>query len=196
MEDSLFPRKKDLYTLPVDTVSLDLFLAQDGDHAAFTRVIKSCDMDVRRFCWWVNPGNYSIDDLVQETFFRAFKGLATFRGESSGRSWLLSITRRVCLDHASYQKKDVDLLNRLAAQPQMLTFPDSSLELVETLALLPLEFREAFMLVRVFGYTYSEVATILQCPQGTVQSRVARAREMLREHLSPKPRWKPISQYL
>lgn len=180
----------------MDTVSLDLFLAQDGDHAAFTRVIKTCDSDVRRFCWWVNPGNHSIDDLVQETFLRAFKGLATFRGESSGRSWLLSIARRVCLDHASHQKKDKDLLNRLAAQPQSHTFPDSSVELVETLALLPLEFREAFTLVRIFGYTYLEVSTILQCPQGTVQSRVARAREMLREHLSSKPRWKPISQYL
>ena len=180
----------------MDPVSLDLLLAQDGDRAAFTRVIKSCDNDVRRFCWWVNPGNHSIDDLVQETFFRAFKGIATYRGESSGRSWLLTIARRVCLDHAVHQKKDLHLFSQLRAQPQSDIFPDSSLDLVETLALLPLEFREAFTLVRIFGYTYREVSTILQCPQGTVQSRVARAREMLRDQLSSKPRWQPISQYL
>jgi RNA polymerase sigma-70 factor (ECF subfamily) len=160
----------------MDPATRELFLAQDGDVGAFGRFVTATDGDVRRFCaWFTRPGT-EIDDLVQETFLRAFRGMNSFSGRSRATSWLLTIARRVCLDAADRKRRDDVVSNEL-----LVSVPnthDTTADVVGALLLedLPEMFREAFVLVRIFGFGYDETAEILGCPRGTVQSRVARAR--------------------
>lgn len=169
----------------MDQVTRDMLLAQDGDDAAFARLVAATELDVRRFCAWFTRPGHDIDDLVQETFLRAFRGLNSFTGRSTATAWLLTIARRVCLDLAERRRRD-DLitteLSSLTALSLSVGFVgDLGADVVGALLLeeLPEPFREAFVLVRILGFGYDEVAEILGCPRGTVQSRVARARVML-----------------
>lgn len=171
----------------MDQVTRDMLLAQDGDDAAFARLVAATEPDVRRFCAWFTRPGHDIDDLVQETFLRAFRGLNSFTGRSTATAWLLTIARRVCLDLAERRRRD-DLitteLSSLTALSLSVGFVgDLGADVVGALLLeeLPEPFREAFVLVRILGFGYDEVAEILGCPRGTVQSRVARARVMLAE---------------
>lgn len=163
---------------------MDLLLAQDGDDTAFGRMVTSCDADIRRFCAWSGVPANDADDVVQETFLRAFRGLGSFRGDSTARSWLLTIARRVFLDFADRKAKDMKVVSHLVTSSLTVSNSVSADEaelvgLHDLVSRLPGEFREAFVLVRIFGFKYDEVSSIVGCPRGTVQSRVARARECL-----------------
>lgn len=180
----VFHRNREVLAfLVVDDVARDLMLAQDGDHRAFTRVVGRAEQDVRRFCAWQLASDPThLDDVVQETFIRAFRGLGTFRAESPGVAWLLSIARRACLDHHGRERRQ--RLSREAVRVTAVSevFVDRVLvpvEWREQFAGLAREHVEAFFLVRVLGHTYDEAAMILGCPRGTVQSRVARTRSAL-----------------
>lgn len=120
----------------------------------------------------------SADDLTQETYLRAFRGLGEFEGRSSARTWLLAIARHVCADHV----RTVQRRRRLAAAlPGPATVPDPA-GLVGTLDLvraLPEDRREAFTLTQLVGLSYEEAANACGVPVGTIRSRVARARTQL-----------------
>jgi RNA polymerase sigma-70 factor (ECF subfamily) len=163
----------------MDAVTRDLLLAQDGDDQAFSRVVQAVECDVRRFCSWLTRPGSDLDDLVQETFLRAFRGLTTYMAQSPARPWILSIARRVCLD-AARKNSGASVVSASVESHFPVTSGSGSLVEIEMLiADIPTPFRDAFILVKVFGYSYDEVGVILGCPRGTVQSRVARAREFL-----------------
>lgn len=176
----MFPgaTKVSVISVFVDQQSLDLLLAADGDDHAFRRLIRSTEADVRRFCAWQGLRGADLDDAVQEAYVRAYRGLSTYRSVSTAVPWLLSIARRVCLDHAEKCRRDIrNVETMIALHPvERVVDAGSDLETLDYLARLPREFREAFVVVRVFGYSYDEAASIIGCPRGTVQSRVARAR--------------------
>ena len=172
----------------LDGLTRDLLLAQDGDLTAFTRVVKVSQPDIVRFCQWTTGKSTDVDDIAQETLLKVFKNLESFRGESSGRSWILSIARRVCLDHVRHHarhERSVGAWRDLRRPAGASDAGASSVDLADLIARLHDPLKEAFVLVRVFGFSYAEVATTLELPVGTVQSRVARARSALAEMLDP-----------
>lgn len=168
----------------MDSATLYLVLAQDGDDLAFTRLVEETEADIRRFGWWFLKEPNNIDDVVQETFLRAYRSIATFSHQSSARSWLLSIARRACLDAIAAEKKNSALYEDLCVAIQSTHYQESVVEIDSLVLNLPVDFKEAFLLVKVFGFGYDEAAEILHCPRGTVQSRVARARAALAQQLS------------
>jgi RNA polymerase sigma factor (sigma-70 family) len=99
----------------MDQVTRDMLLAQDGDDAAFARLVATTEPDVRRFCTWFTRPVHDIDDLVQETFLRAFRGLNSFSGRSTATAWLLTIARRVCLDLAERRRRDESITTELSS---------------------------------------------------------------------------------
>ena len=171
----------------MDQATLDLLLAADGDHEAFARLVTATESDVRRFCAWQTDAGSHLDDLVQETFLRAFRGAHTYRSTAPARSWLLSVARRVCLDHADQLRREHVRTERVATVATDFSTPADPIlppDLRELILRLPLPFRNAFVLVAVIGHTYDDAASILGCPRGTVQSRVARARRLLADALA------------
>lgn len=159
-----------------ESTTIDLVLAQDGDPDAFRRVVVATEADVRRFCAWLCQPGSDLDDLVQETYLRAFRGVGSFRSESTGLAWLLTIARRVCTDHVKRKVKDRRNLAVAPVAPDQTPCSSGFVDAMADVVNLAPVYREAFVLVAVLGFTYDEAASIMGCPRGTVQSRVARAR--------------------
>ena len=160
--------------------------ARHGDSAAVDHLMRALHRDVLRYVAYLCADPQAVDDLAQDTFLRALGSLHRFEGRSSARTWLLSIARRAVID--SYRRAAVrprlsDVADwQLAvelAQPQGLPGFDDGVALLDLLAVLPDERREAFLLTQLLGLPYEEAAEFSNCPVGTVRSRVARARATL-----------------
>lgn len=169
----------------MDSLTESLLLVQDGDNDAFGSVVRLSREDVRRFCRWFGAHENDLDDIVQDIYLRVFRGVAGFRGESSAMSWILTIARRAMLDHAR-SSRTVPLVDDGRAELLSVSHPtEAEIDVILLLGSAPLEFREAFILVRIMGFPYDEAARIIGCPVGTVQSRVHRARRWLADQLMP-----------
>ncbi|MEU2158501.1 sigma-70 family RNA polymerase sigma factor [Streptomyces sp. NPDC019396] len=162
--------------------------ARGGDADAVERFVRALHRDVLRYVAHLCGDPQSADDLVQDTFLRALGSLHRFEGRSSARAWLLSIARRAVIDSYRYAAARPRLhdvpdwqLTVELAQPRDLPGFDDGVALLELLASLPPERREAFVLTQMLGLPYAEAAELSGCPIGTVRSRVARARATLTE---------------
>lgn len=159
--------------------------ARNGDTKAVEELVQSCYSDVWRLCALLVDSK-AADDLTQETFAQALRGLARYRGEASGRTWILSIARNVCADElrrrVRRRRRDGRLtdLAHIAADAA----PDpAGAATMSLLGELDLDRRAAFVLTQLFRLSYEEAATVCGCPPGTIRSRVARARAQLIELL-------------
>jgi len=170
----------------VDHLTRLLIAARDGDRVALERFVAETQADVWRMCRYLGDVQYA-DDLAQETYERAIGSIHRFRGDGSARGWLLTIARRTCVDHTrrAGRRRRLDravLSNTTAGSLDgSLIAPDMSgrVDLDDVLAHLDDDRRSAFVLTQVLGMKYDEVAEVLDCPIGTVRSRVARARRDL-----------------
>jgi RNA polymerase sigma-70 factor (ECF subfamily) len=161
----------------VDDLSRLLLAARDGDRDALERFVRQTQHDVWALCRSLGDVD-TAEDLVQDSYARALGSIDRYRGEGPARNWLLSITRRTCIDttRRRIRRRRWDAGNQVDDQPQL----DPDVTVVEELLdVLDQERREAFALTQLAGCSYREAADILGCPIGTVRSRVARARETL-----------------
>jgi RNA polymerase sigma-70 factor (ECF subfamily) len=134
-------------------------------------------------------GPSEADDVTQDIFLRAWRALPNFRAESSGRTWLLSIARRACVDAVRRQARWRRLTARLhsdsASVVQRPTAVDELHGLADLVERLAPAQREAFVLTQITGCSYAEAAELCGVQIGTIRSRVARARfeliELMRE---------------
>jgi RNA polymerase sigma-70 factor (ECF subfamily) len=164
-----------------DEITRLALAAKTGDRAAAEAFVRGTQRDVQRLlAHLANPGE--ADDLIQETFLRAMRSLPGFAGRSSARTWLLSITRRVAVDHvrAAVRRPRTAPLEdwERADAGQGSRFEDGVL-LRRLLEALPADRREAFVATQMLGFSYAEAAEVCDCPIGTIRSRVSRAREDL-----------------
>jgi RNA polymerase sigma-70 factor, ECF subfamily len=148
--------------------------ARHGDTAAATAFVRATQADVWRLCSHLgSPG--ATEDLVQDSYARAFASLHRFAGRSSARTWLLSIARRTCADAVRAAVKS----RSLSLSPAVAPDHAESVALRDLLAGLAEDRREAFVLTQLVGLSYPEAADVCGCPVGTIRSRVARARSDL-----------------
>ena len=170
-------------TLSVDHLTRLLIAARDGDRVALERFVAETQADVWKLCRYLGDVEYA-DDLAQETYERAIGSIHRFRADGSARGWLLTIARRTCVDHtrrASRRRRlDRAVLDNTTAGSVdgVVVAPDLSgrVDLDDVLAHLDPDRRSAFVLTQVLGLQYDEAAEVLDCPIGTIRSRVARAR--------------------
>jgi RNA polymerase sigma-70 factor (ECF subfamily) len=142
-----------------------------------TGFVRATQADVWRFtAGLVDPG--TADDLTQETYLRAFRGLGDFAGRSSARTWLLAIARHVCADHIRTLQRRRRLDARLP-EPEPVPDPAGRVAVLDLLRRLPDDRREAFVLTQLLGLSYEEAAAACGVALGTIRSRVARARMQL-----------------
>jgi RNA polymerase sigma-70 factor, ECF subfamily len=143
--------------------------------------------------------NYAeAEDLVQETYVRAIPAVGRLRPDSNVKAWLFRILRNIWLNQLRKRRSDPEVvpsdteggsLDNLAGRGRGSDEIYESMLMVEkvraAIAQLPLEFREVILLREFEELSYQEIASLLQCPTGTVMSRLARARSKLRVLLSP-----------
>lgn len=148
-----------------------------GDAQSQAAFIRATQAEVWRFCAaLVSPGD--ADDLLQETYMRAFRALAAFAARSSARTWLLAIARRVCADHlrSLTRRRRLDAALRLNHRPVSTPDPAGEHGILALLNEVDSERAEAFALTQILQLSYAEAAEIVGVPVGTIRSRVARAR--------------------
>jgi RNA polymerase sigma-70 factor (ECF subfamily) len=131
-------------------------------------------------------------DLVQETYLRALKAKESIRPDSNVKSWLFTILRNIWLNHLRHERAGpklaeldsdenfADVSIAASEDPHDLYVRNLQREQVRAaIQQLPIEFREIIILREYEELSYSEIANVLQCPMGTVMSRLARARSRL-----------------
>jgi RNA polymerase sigma-70 factor, ECF subfamily len=124
------------------------------------------------------------EDLVQQTFLEAYRSFHTLRDPGRCKAWLFRI-----FHHVWYHQRQRSRRPEVPADPtpdleQEILAGGFSDEVERALRALPEEFRTAFLLVAVEEMSYDEVSVSMECPVGTVRSRVARARALLTAELS------------
>jgi RNA polymerase sigma-70 factor (ECF subfamily) len=173
-----------------DAVTGWALAAARGDRDAAAAFVRATQAEVARFlAHLTGPGE--ADDLAQETYLRAFRSLPRFAARSSARTWLFSIARRVAADHlraarsrprtAAGADRCGDAETVSADGPRI----DEQVVLRVLLDTLPADQRAAFVATQVLDLSYEEAAQVLECPVGTIRSRVARARAELVERMRP-----------
>ena len=174
--------------------------ARQGDTAAFEALMTAHEKKVYGMALRMTGRREDAADVTQEVFLAVWRALPTFRGESSFSSWLFRLTSNACIDHLRREKRQRTVpLTRLddedGERPLDLPDPDPGPEeraeqserraaLRRAVAQLPEDQRAALLLRESGGLSYSEIAAALRVPEGTVKSRIARARLQLREILS------------
>jgi RNA polymerase sigma-70 factor (ECF subfamily) len=191
-----YPSERDW---PGDEMALGRFLA--GDVLGFEQIVRHYSAMVFSLAARI-VGPSEAEDVVQETFLRAYHGLGKFRGDSSLKTWLYAIALnrsrarmstlgRLRAMFTPGRSREDDPFASLdeAADPAL--SPEDNAVLKERRArlraaihALPEEFRAAVLLRDLEGLSYEEVAAVLEVPIGTVRSRLARGRALLREKLS------------
>jgi RNA polymerase sigma-70 factor, ECF subfamily len=137
------------------------------------------------------------EDLVQETCLRALRGIGGLRADGSVKSWLFTILRNIWLNQLRQRRTAPDLVELDAGENPGNEPVDRAQDpytgyvnrvereqVREAIQQLPLEFREIILLREYEELSYQEIAALLDCPPGTVMSRLARARSKLRDLLS------------
>lgn len=163
--------------------------AAEGDHDAFTRVMKTHEDRIFAVCMRMLADREAALDVTQETFITAFRKAHQFKGNSAVGTWLYRIAVNNCYDHLRRNKrKPADSLPEHfdQADPFATEEVEASAhrkEIEEALASLPKEYRAAVILADMEGMSLPEVAQALGVPVGTVKSRLFRGRRMLAERL-------------
>ncbi len=176
---------------------------QQGDIAAFESLVAKYRRKIMRLVTRFVPHGDEADDVAQDAFIKAYRALPNFRLESSFYTWLYRIaintaknhlmtSDRTGLGHLSREDADPAQLEESERALQDFNTPESALmnkqieqTLSDALAFLSEERRMAIMLCEIEGLSYREIAQIMQCPVGTVRSRISRAREVIAQKLRP-----------
>lgn len=158
--------------------------AAEGDEPAFELIVRRHTDSVWRYARTVLHDDGSAEEAVQDTFLKAHRALATFRGEAALRTWLISICHRACLDRLRRKRLDVVPLEQVREQRGREEQHDLRLWLEQAVAELPDDERQAFTLVHVLGYSREDAAQIVEVPPSTMRSRVSRARERLADAMA------------
>lgn len=172
-----------------------------GDRSAFDFLMEKYQKQVFNIAYGMLSDYEDASDATQEVFFRVFKSISLFKGESSFTTWIYRICSNVCNDILRKRQKrgfsvsiDSDeendsIVQIVSDEPT----PEERVEINErqravwaAINELPSKYKEIIVYSDMQQLSYDEIAEILKCPKGTVRSRLNRARNALRKKLLPK----------
>lgn len=175
---------------------------QAGDKQAFGLLVTKYQRKLARLISRMVRDSAEVEDIVQESFIRAYRALPGFRNDSAFYTWLYRIgvntaknwlmthgrraqlTRSVDGDEAEGQE-DVELLQNTETPERLLMTKELGETVNAAVERLPEELRTAITLREIDGLSYEEIAQVMDCPIGTVRSRIFRARDAISAKLRP-----------
>ncbi|MDX1341555.1 MAG: RNA polymerase sigma factor RpoE [Reinekea sp.] len=185
-----------------DTVDVDLLLvqkAQKGDSRAFDLLVLKYQHKVASVVSRLVFEQDAIEDIVQESFIKAYRALHNFRGDSAFFTWIYRIATNTAKNHLegmrrkpSYRGQDIDDVGQFDMPDKLREqdTPDGLLaraqledHLQQALRTLPEDLRVALTLREFDGMSYQDISEIMDTPIGTVRSRIFRAREAIENEL-------------
>lgn len=176
--------------------------AQAGDRRAFDQLVSKYQRKLGRLLSRFIRDSAEIEDVTQEAFVKAYRALPSFRGDSAFYTWLYRIGINTAKNYLVAQGRraptstqfDSEEAETFESGDQLrdINTPESLLmskQIGETvnsaIDALPEELRRAIVLREIDGMSYEEIAEMMDCPIGTVRSRIFRAREAVAEKLRP-----------
>lgn len=176
-------------------------LVQRGDRAAFNLLVLKYQHKVMKLVTRYVRDQAEAEDITQEAFIKAYRALPAFRGESAFYTWLYRIaintaknslmsSRRRLVDYDLDLQDPEDYTSQVLLKdsdtPEGMLLTDEIRQTVqEAMEQLPDDLREAITLRELEGLSYEEIAQVMDCPVGTVRSRIFRAREAIDKKLRP-----------
>lgn len=173
--------------------------AAAGSAEAFEQLVLKYQTAVYNLCLRMTGDPEDAADMTQESFLKAWRNLESFQGNSAFSTWLYRLASNTCLDHLRSVKRKPQLslvMEDEDGETQALDVPDSApspeeqvialdeqSRLNDALQALDEDQRQILILRAVNGLSYTEIAEALQLKEGTVKSRLARARDQLRKKL-------------
>jgi RNA polymerase sigma-70 factor, ECF subfamily len=174
---------------------------QQGDKKAFDLLVLKYQLRVSKLVSRFLRNQSDVPDVVQDAFIKAYRALPNFRGESAFYTWLYRIAINTAKNHlvAQSRKNPANSIDAQDAEDygasewlKEYASPErealaSELETIIHKAMgdLPPDLREAITLREIEGLSYEEIAAVMDCPVGTVRSRIFRAREAIDSKLQP-----------
>jgi RNA polymerase sigma-70 factor (ECF subfamily) len=149
---------------------------------AFEELVRAHQADVYRLALHLVRDRETAEDVTQEAFVHAFRSLPRFRGTAKFSTWLYRIARNSAVD-AIRRRDRRRRLERGVTPEEPVPDPSLRVALADAIDALPPELREGFVLIEVFGLSYSEAAGVLSVLPGTLKSRMHRTRRLLMEAL-------------
>jgi RNA polymerase sigma-70 factor (ECF subfamily) len=184
-------------TDPLSAHAMDDIIARclDGDQAAWDAIVRQHWRRVFNIAYKFVGRHDQAEDLTQDVFIKLFRSLNTFDRRANFQTWLVSVSRNLCIDHYRSARKEREAINRdvdpneltpIAPGPNahaQLEHNDRVTLLRAALEALPPTLRSAVMLRDIQEHTYQEIATELRLPEGTVKSRINRGRAELARNI-------------
>ena len=180
--------------IPIDEKHM-IRLAADGDMAAFEQLVTTHQPAIYRLALRMTGNPEDAADMTQEAFIKAYNSLSSFRGDSRFSVWLYRITTNVCLDFLRSKSRRPQLSLTVVDDDDgdvQLDIPDPAADpedqlmkrlgmqsLSEGLKLLPDKQRQILVMRELGGMSYAEIGAALSLEEGTVKSRIFRARKRL-----------------
>ena len=147
--------------------------------------MRAFSADLYRYAWWLCRDRHLAEDLVQETFARAWKSWAELRDAALVKAWLIAILRNELARSFARNKPAVDIDALGEAELPALPSHESELETAQLVSLLPEIYREPLLLQVLGGFSCAEIAALLGTTEGAVMTRLTRARQALRRQYEP-----------
>ncbi len=170
--------------------------AQRGDPDAFEQLMTPLEKMVWRICWHYTGEREAASDCGQDTMVRIWKNLGNYRGDCAFETWVYRVAANCCIDFLRKKKRDrsesIEPLKEQGFDPpdpkadteEQAVREDEHARLRECIARLPEEQQEALVMTQLEGVSYEAAAARLGVSEGTVKSRVNRAKVKLKEWLS------------
>ncbi|VWX35934.1 RNA polymerase sigma factor RpoE [Limnobacter sp. 130] len=175
---------------------------QAGDKLAFNLLVNKYHRRVARLLTRMVRNQEDIEDVVQETFIKAYRAIGNFRGDSAFYTWIYRIaintaknllvtqgrrpsTLRESNDGDSETFEDNAALSNIDTPESLYQTKQIGEAVNEAMAALPEELRSAIVMREIDGLSYEEIAAAMDCPIGTVRSRIFRARESIAAKIKP-----------
>ncbi len=175
---------------------------QRGDKQAFGLLVAKYQRKLARLLSRLIRDSAEVEDVAQETFIKAYRALPSFRGDSAFYTWLYRIGINTAKNYLVSQGRraptttdfdseeaetfdDGDQLRDINTPERLLMTKQIGNTVNEAMEALPEELKTAIVLREIEGLSYEEIAAIMECPIGTVRSRIFRAREAISGKLKP-----------
>jgi len=181
MIKKLFGNKK-----PPEQVSSNMATKQ----VRYEALVKALHADLYRYAYWLCREKQVAEDLVQETFLRAWRALDSLKDEKAAKSWLITILRRENARRFERKRFEMSEYEEATITDTKSMSSEQDIEnhwLREKIGSLPEEYREPLVLQVIGGFSGEEIAGLLSLNKNTVMTRLFRARNQLKEALEKEP---------
>ena len=174
---------------------------QQGDNKAFDLLVLKYQLRLSKLVSRFLRNQSDVPDVVQESFIKAYRALPNFRGESAFYTWLYRIAINTAKNHLVSQSRknpanSIDVqdaedygasewLKEYASPEREALAAELEVTIQQAMGELPSDLREAITLREIEGLSYEDIAAVMDCPIGTVRSRIFRAREAIDNKLEP-----------